>query len=216
MSLIDELGKSSEVILQILYWPGIQDEAFRCYLTLCVLSEYVISSGCLLPGLLHFFLLFLCLRARHSPPQGCLGIVLSRIQGLPGLQQGSCVLMCALGTLFGHCFPYLLSLSKFLLHIFFFHFENSRKLQVLLPLMPLVAGHTGSLWPLCVETVCGGSPGNRPGGAPVQAFHRFSPFASSGQDGQHWNLRPMAFLQTKTTDFIWFAFLQTNQKWQLS
>lgn len=92
-----------------------------------------------------FFYCFCCLGAGHSPPQGCLGIVLSRIQGLPGLQQGSCVLMCALGTLFGHCFPYLLSLSKFLLCIFFFHFENSRKLQVLLSLMPLVARHTGSL-----------------------------------------------------------------------
>lgn len=45
--------------------------------------------------------------------------------------------------------------------------------------------------------------------------HIFPPFYS-GQDGQHWNLRPMAFLQTKTTDFIWFTFLQTNQKLQLS
>lgn len=37
---------------------------------------------------------------------------------------------------------------------------------------------------------------------PVQGYTHFSPFFYSGQDGQHWNLRPVAFLQTKTTDFI--------------
>lgn len=68
---------------------------------------------------------------------------------------------------------------------------------MLLSMIPQTDKYTKYAYPSCVTVAHESCWSN----FQLKDTHIF-PLFYSGQDGQHWNLRPMAFLQTKTTDFI--------------